>query len=354
MRVLVIGGTGFIGPHVVDCLAERGHEVAVLSRGGPQQHTDASPGAVPQGDVRHIAGDRRQLRHVAPALRAFSPDVVIDLILSSGSQAQVLVDVFRGFTNRLVAASSMDVYRACGVLHRLEDGPLQPLPLTETSALRTKLQTYPDAQLAMLKGVFGWADDEYDKIPVEQAVLAVNDLPATVLRLPMVYGPRDKLHRFFPVLKRIVDRRPAILFAESTARWRGTKAYVGNVAEAIALAAVSDRAAGRTFNVGEEQTISELDWARRVATMCEWAGELRVVPDAEAPPHLRPRGNYEQHWVADSSTIRTELGFREPIPSDEALARTIAWQRANPPAQIDASQFDYAAEDDCIGRQVVK
>jgi len=77
VRLLVIGGTGFIGVHVVDCLAARGHEVAVLSRAG-----------APQGDARHIAGDRRQLRDLAPTLRAFSPVVVIDLILSSGSQAR--------------------------------------------------------------------------------------------------------------------------------------------------------------------------------------------------------------------------------------------------------------------------
>ncbi len=54
--------------------------------------------------------------------------------------------IFRGVATRVVAASSMDVYRACGVLHGSEEGPLEPVPLTEKSALRTKLQTYPAAQ----------------------------------------------------------------------------------------------------------------------------------------------------------------------------------------------------------------
>src|SRR5207244_11986780 len=101
---------------------------------------------------------------------------------------------------------------------------------------------------------------------------------------PAAHGlrARRQTHRFFPVLKRIDDRRPAILFAESTARWQGTKGYVGNVAEAIALAAISDRAAGRTFNVGEKQIISELDWASRIAAWCDWPGELHVVPDDDA------------------------------------------------------------------------
>jgi dTDP-D-glucose 4,6-dehydratase len=50
-----------------------------------------------------------------------------------------------------------------------------------------------------------------------------------------------------------------------------------------------------------------------------------------------------------SERIRAELGYAEPVPLDEALQRTIAWERANPPAQEDAKQFDYAAEDQALG-----
>ena len=70
-------------------------------------------------------------------------------------------------------------------------GPLEPLPLTENSCLREKAQTYPPQVLKALQGVFGWIDDEYDKVPVERAVLCDPQLPTTVLRLPMVYGPGD-------------------------------------------------------------------------------------------------------------------------------------------------------------------
>jgi dTDP-D-glucose 4,6-dehydratase len=49
--------------------------------------------------------------------------------------------------------------------------------------------------------------------------------------------------------------------------------------------------------------------------------------------------------ITDSTRIRRELGYNEAIPFDEALKRTIAWERANPPATIDAQLFDYAAED---------
>ena len=205
MKILVIGGTGFIGPHVVRALIAGGHEVAVFQRG---EHAADLPAG-----VRQIRGDRRDLVAHQAAFDAFAPEVVIDVILSSGRQAAALMDLFRGRARR----------------------------------------TYPPANIKALQAVFGWLDDEYDKIPVERAVLGDAQLPGTVLRLPMVYGPGDPLHRFFPLLKRIDDGRPAILFADDFAVWRGSKGYVENVGAAIALAAVSEKAAGRIYNVANRR-----------------------------------------------------------------------------------------------------
>ncbi|HEX9297572.1 MAG TPA: NAD-dependent epimerase/dehydratase family protein [Polyangiaceae bacterium] len=340
MRILLIGATGFIGPFVVAELRRAGHELAVFHR--------SASGARSSEGVRQFIGDRSRLLDARMELRAFAPEIIIDMILSSGRQARELLDVFRGAARRVVALSSMDVYRACGVVHGFEPGPLEPLPLTEGSALRTKLQTYPPEQIAVLKKVFGWVDDDYDKIPVERAVLGDPELEGTVLRLPMVYGPGDPLHRFFPWVKRIADGRPVMLFAQSMADWRGTKGYVENVAAAIALAAVRDDAAARVYNVGEADAPSELDWAHLVAQITGWHGELRVLPDDRVPPHLRAPGNAAQHWVAESKRIRDELGYREPISRDEALRRTVEWEKAHPPESVDFAQFDYAAEDEAL------
>jgi nucleoside-diphosphate-sugar epimerase len=342
MRILVIGGSGtFIGARVVDALVALGHDVAVFSRVSPRR-----------GDLRHIAGDRRRLADHTASLRAAAPDIVVDAILSSAPQVVELQNVFRGMAKRIVALSSMDVYRACGVLHRLEPGDLEPLPLTESSPVRTKLQTYPPAQIAKLQQIFGWLDEEYDKIPVERAVLSDARLPGTVLRLPMVYGPGDKLHRFLPILKRISDRRPAIILTEELAAWRGTKGYVDEVAAAIAAAAASDRAAGRVYNVGEADALSELEWARLIANATGWHGEFVIVPNDRAPAHLQTPANFAQHWVADTTRLQRELGYRERITRDEAVRRTLEWELANPPAEIESRQFDYAAEDALLARDV--
>ena len=160
----------------------------------------------------------------------------------------------------------------------------------------------------------------------------------------MVYGPGDPLHRFHPVLKRIADRRPIIPFEERTAGWRSPRGYVENVAAAIALATSEERAAGRVYNVGETDALSELEWARLIAEAAGWRGRFVTVPAERAPAHLISPANLDQHWAADTSRIRTELGYHEPVPRPEAIRRTIDWERTHPPAQWDPAQFDYAAE----------
>src|SRR5271170_3047479 len=108
MRLLIIGGTGFIGPFVLNRLAAEGHDLAVYHRGLDRPN-------VPAG-TREILGDQRNLAKSAPEFRDFSPDVVVHFILASERQARVTMDVFRGIADRMVALSSGDVYRAAGIL----------------------------------------------------------------------------------------------------------------------------------------------------------------------------------------------------------------------------------------------
>jgi nucleoside-diphosphate-sugar epimerase len=107
----------------------------------------------------------------------------------------------------------------------------------------------------MMQSIFSWVDEHYDKIAVEEAILNSTEISGTVLRLPMVYGPGDPLHRFFPLLKRFDDGRSSILLADDLAAWRGPRGYVENIAHAIALAATSNQVAGRVYNVCQEPII---------------------------------------------------------------------------------------------------
>ena len=336
MRILVIGGTGFIGAPVVDELVHLGHELILFHRG---EHKP------PAGIARAIHGDRRRLGVFSDELRKIRPHVVLDTILANERQAIDLVRTFHGATSRIVALSSADVYRACGILHGTEPGAPDNALITEESPLRTRLYPYPAEVVRALGEHFAWLEQDYDKIPMEQTVMAETGMRGTILRLPMVYGPGDPLHRFFPILYRITDGRKMMMLPETIARWRAPRGYVGNVARAIALAVADDRAAGRIYNVAEPDNFSEFDWTRLIAAAAGWHGDIAVIPDDRAPQHLKLPGDYSQHWAVDSTRIRRELGYEEPYSLPQALRSTIEWERANPPAHIDAAQFDYAAED---------
>jgi nucleoside-diphosphate-sugar epimerase len=336
LRVLVIGGTRFSGPHVVKHLNDLGCEVAIFHRG----RTFAD---MPKG-VQCILGDRNRLTDYAHALHQFAPQVVLDMIPISEQDAQTLMRTFKGVARRVVAISSQDVYGAYGKLMGIESGPVDPLPLSEDAILRKRLYPYRGESPRDPDDPRRWLDG-YDKILVERAVLGDPDLPGTILRLPMLYGPRDPQHRLFEYLKRMDDGRPAILLEQGLANWRWTRGYVENVAAAITLAVTDERTLGKVYNVGEVEALSTAEWVQRIGQVAAWKGEIVVLPGDRLPDHLRPQIRSEHHLVTDSTRIREELAYREPIPHCEALRRTVAWERAHPPENVDLDQFDYAAED---------
>jgi nucleoside-diphosphate-sugar epimerase len=336
MHILVIGGTRFMGPLAVHILSEQGHEVTVFHRG--QTRTD-----LPR-EVREILGDRRPLVNNAAELQCMAPEVVLDMIPATEQDAREVMRIFSGVARRVVAISSQDVYRAFGRVNGKESGPVESMPLTEESPLRENLYPYRGETLRNQDDPKRWQDD-YDKILVERVVMGDANLPGTILRLPMVYGPGDYQHRLFSYLKRMDDHRPAILMDETEAPWRWTHGYVENVAAAIALAVTNERAAGRIYNVGEPFTFTMAEWVGKVGQAAGWQGKVVLVPQDRLPEPLRWGINAEQDIVVDSSRIRRELGYAEQIGLDEALGRAVAWERANPPKEVDPREFDYAAED---------
>jgi len=334
VRILLIGGNGFIGTPLGRDLTTAGHEIAVFHR-----NRDGCPPG-----VNHLHGDRNRLIQYLRELRELSPDVILDMVLSSGEQARQLITVAGELNARVVAISSMDVYRAWGVMLGTEPGGLEPMPLTEESPLRTAGEPYPPELVEKMRRIFSWLTAGYDKAAVEREVMGAGPRN-TVVRLPMVYGPGDPLHRLYGVVKRVTDHRPIIILSEDHAAWRGPRGYVDNVAHAIALAATSERAFGRTYHVCDEPTLTELEWQKKIVAQTNWCGRFVVLPNQRTPKHLAAPGNAAQHLIANSGRIRKELGYVEPLEMDVAIHRTIEWEQANPPNGSTGHPFDYAAED---------
>src|SRR6266511_6273629 len=136
-----------------------------------------------------------------------------------------------------------------------------------------------------------------------RAALGDGEIVGTVIRFAMVHGERDAQRRFYWLFKRMADRRPAILLSEGEAAFRSSRTHVDNAAHAVVLVATDERAAGRTYNVGEPDTLDTLAWAREIAALTDWRGELVVIPSGQLPAHLRDARPdfYAQHLVADTS-----------------------------------------------------
>ncbi|MBL7033329.1 MAG: NAD-dependent epimerase/dehydratase family protein [Candidatus Delongbacteria bacterium] len=338
MRILIIGGTRFIGLEVMRQLHGLGHELALFNRGN-------AGAPLPEG-VSPIRGDRQELPKYRKRFLEFAPQLILDMIPFTQRQAEEVVGCFRGVAERLVAISSQDVYRAWGRLLGTEPGDPDPLPLTEDAPLRDTFFPYrkqaADSEALMY---------HYDKILVERAAQSEAELPGTILRLPMVYGPNDAQHRLFEQLRRMDDGRPAILLEQGIADWRWTRGYVENVAAAIVAAVTNPVASGRTYNVGESETLSMQQWIRAIAQAAGWSGEIMKLPGEQLPSHLHSSINTAQSLVTDNNRLSRELNFVEIVSREEALRRTVAWEREHPPADYDLKLFDYPAEDALLAQR---
>lgn len=338
MRVLIVGGTGFIGSHVVRALDALGHDVTVYHRGTTE------PALPPR--VRHVRDARAAMpvTHFPAELTAERPDVVLHMTAMGEADARAAVNAFAGHAGRIVALSSGDVYRAYGILQSLETGPPEPIPLHEDSPLRATLYPYRAHARSEADLVFS-----YEKILAERVLSGDPRLSATILRLPAVYGPGDPQRRLRRWVVRMHDARPAIAIDAREAEWRWTHGYVGNVAAAIVLAVADKRAAGRVYNVGEASTPTVLERVRQLGAALGWRGEIvPLSPHQWTPTRPLPLMNFDQDLVCDTTRLRLQLGFHEAVSLDEGLRLTGAWEREHPPAGEPGRAEEYAAEDAAI------
>jgi len=287
MRILVIGGTRFIGPHLVHQAVQSGHQVTVYHRGRTE--------AVLAGGVEHYHSEFAGIpvRKFPADLLRRDFDAVVHMVAMGQEDARAAAQAFRGRVRRIVWLSSGDVYRAYGRFTQHEPGPIEPGPLTEDSPVRTLL--YPYRERASSQDHLEYY---YDKLLVEQAALADEQAPSVVLRLPKVYGQGDN-----------ADLATVCRYRHHP-QWRWTHGYVENVSAAILLAVTCPAVPSRIYNVGEEHT----------PTVAE---RLADLPPSKVPLDTEDHFNFEQDIVYDTSRIRRELSHSEPVPYLEGLRRTL-------------------------------
>jgi nucleoside-diphosphate-sugar epimerase len=316
LKVIVLGGTRFIGRAIVEELAASGNEVLVVHRG------NLEPDDMPP--VQHLHADRMELGAHRKELASFGPDAAVDCRALTREDSEAVLDALPGGL-RLVVISSIDVYRAFGALN--QDRETDPVPLDEDSPVRPTRYPYRGLMPGM---------DHYDKLDVEDVYLARG---ATSVRLPMVYGEHDYQLREEFILRRLRAGRGRIPFGAGT--WLACRAYVRDVARGVHLVLESPEAAGHVLNLCEDRTYSMRMWSRMILDAAGSTAELVRVADDVLPEDLKPTGTMSQHIVVSAQKACSSLGWTTSDP-EESLGTSVRWHLANPPP---VSDLDFSADD---------
>ena len=300
MRVLVTGGAGFIGSHLVDALVDRGDEVHVLDNLATGDRDRLSPAArFHEGDIRVDAGD---------AFDAVEPDLCVHLAAQADVATSVERPDFDADVNVVGSVRVLEAARARGtkIVFSSTGGAIYgecERPAREDSVLRP-LSPYGIAKLSVEQYLSGW-----------------NRLHGTThvaLRFANVFGPRQAATLEGGVvaifLERLAQGEPAAIFGDGSQT--RDFVYVADVVAAVLAAADHD---GGVFNVGTgiATSVNELYAACRTAAGSD-----------QPPQYLPARTGDVLRSVVDPGLAARELGWTAQTPLADGLAATWEWTAA--------------------------
>jgi nucleoside-diphosphate-sugar epimerase len=318
MRVLMLGGTRFIGRRITEELTARGDDVTVVHRGGTEPDDLV--------ECRHLHADRRDFADLAARVRELRPDAVVDTLAMSRADVDAVLPHLPD--TRLIVLSSLDVYRAFELMNEGRGG--EPVPVTEESPVRHGRYPY--------RGQLPGRDD-YEKLDIEPAYL---ERGGTVLRLGFIYGEHDPQRREEFILRRVRAGRKRI--PTGTGSWLLSRCYVGDVASAVLAATGSDAAPGQIFNIVESASGTVADWVRQILAAAGHDAELVPVPDQDVPEDLDLTRDHPQHMLYSNNKARTLLGWH-PADPEPGTAASVRWHLAHPPATPDP---DFTPDDQAL------
>ena len=328
MKALIVGGTGPTGPYLVNGLIARGYDVAMMHRG--THELDENP-----PEVEHIHVDPHFRETIDPALKGRK----FDIVLATYGRIKVIAEALIGVTPRLITIGGPPSYR--GLLNPKDNIPEgMPIPAPEDAQRIESAQEAP----------FGWKIRQ-----TEDAVMGFHDAGhynATLFRYPIVYGPHAIGAMEWPIMKRAQDKRRQLALPDS-GRTVLTRGYAENVAHAVLLAVDKpDLAAGKIYNCGDEQGATVGQWAQMIARCFDWEFEICGIPDAYAHTTRDLLVIDANHQMLDLHLVRRDLGYKDVIPMQEAIARTVAWTLKHNPDNDGKfnrpDPFNYALEDQLL------
>jgi nucleoside-diphosphate-sugar epimerase len=296
MNVLVLGGTGFFGRAIVERLLERGDAVTVFSRGNIRPDW--------WDRVDHVIGERSDVASLQQ-LRGASFDAVVDNLTSGGADVAALLDIAGPSIGHYVLTSSSAVYRT----HHGYP------PYSEDDVDRSFRSS--ERGLAYAVG----------KLEAEQVLADREDIPWTIIRPPVVLGPRDPTLRGWFYIQRLLDGGPVLLRCCAERSFRIV--YSQDLARAYLGALDTPAARGQTYNVTQEEIVTMRNLVDALAAGLGVSAEIVLVSERDLDHVvLDYEDPYNQlsNFVPSLQRARRDLDFHS-TPFGEWVGVTARWYR---------------------------
>ena len=314
MNVLVTGGAGFIGSHIVQTLLQEGHSVRILDNfsTGKRENIEELVQRFNGNELEVLEGDVRNASDVDQAVRGVEilfHEAAFVSVPQSMDEPQACFDVNitgtsllfdaarRAGVRRAVVASSAAVYGESEALPLVEETPLQPKSPYAVS------KRVDEMYAELFTGAFGFE--------------------VAALRYFNVYGPRQRPDSMYaaavPIFaRRLLDNKPVTVYGDG-GQTRDL-INVRDIVRANLIASEHPNAAGKIFNIctGVETRLLDL-----LDVMYE------LLPDAPSHVHTAPRPGDIYRSVGSPQKAAEQIGFRAEVSLVDGLKETVDWMRSH-------------------------
>jgi len=305
-KVLVTGGAGFLGSHLVDRLVELGSSTTVvddLSFGKEENLNERA---------RFVKLDIRDYEALKAAISEVRPEVVFHLAASATTKESAMGWSDPVFDYEVNAVGTLNLLRA------VVDGGLKPRFVYISSAAvygepeYTPVDEGHPTNPISPYGVSKLAGEKY-----ALAYFREHGLPVTVLRVFNSYGPRQPRYVMFDLLKKLKED-PDRLEVIGTGEQLRSYCYVTDTIDGFILA-LREEAVGEVFNLAGEEVVSIRELVDEILDLLGLRGRTKVSYTGESW-----RGDIVK-LVADTTKIKERLGFEPKVSLDEGLSRLRDW-----------------------------
>ena len=364
-NVLVTGGAGYIGSHLVDDLITRGYRVTVLDMLEPQVHRSGTWPSYANPKVRYVRGDVRDravfeplvleadaVVHFAAAVSVGQSMYQVDRYVDVNTRGTaLLLDILvnqKHHVQKVIVASSIGVYGE-GAYECARCGPVAPTirPGAQLAArdweqrcpvCQAHVTSVPTPESKPL-----WRDNIYSmtKYHQEEMVLLIGKtygIPAVATRFFNVYGPRQSLSNPYAGvaaiwLSRLLNGKPPVVFEDG-----GQLRDFVSIHDVVDCLVLMLEHAGADFlpvNIGSGERVTILD----IALM------LKKLLGSPIDPQVTNSGRTFdiRHNTADITRARETLGYAPRVSLEQGFAELIEWAKTTPDVAVDF--FDRALEE---------